>query len=486
MRTMKFSISIFALSLITLAVFTTAFPTLAVDVTYDGYFRTRGNYFYDLALNRDQSPATRAYTDMRFRLNPSFIITDKFRVKTSLNFMDGILGDNPFRSSSYNNPAASYDRTIDPSQTETKIGRPISDLSTSTYGGVYAPDGLIQSTALTPIRLRRAWAEFDLPYGTLKVGRMPFDLGMGIYATAGDGVDQEVGTTRDRIVFDTAFGPYYLRPGIGWLVEGALDQSADDFIEYFFQFGRKTDIQNISFYLGYNNQSNYRPDATVTTAIDPLVNRGTHYWSFDFYAQNQFEHVNLQTEVALFSGRVVGFDTLAINAAARADWNVKPLTLLTEVGFSSGTDAGDSANGDLKTVPFNRDYNVSLILFEEAIPGGKNTKNAAGAADTTPTAPHSGAISNALYARLRLGYDVSSFFQPAINILVPYAAKEPAGGSSKFYGIEYDLITDWPNSHYLTANLSFGHFIPGEFYDNFSSGKSHSALLIRGGVTAKF
>jgi hypothetical protein len=460
---------------------------LAVDVSYEGYFRARGNYYYDLDLNRDNpnSPNSRAFTDFRFRLNPTFYITDKVRIRSSLNFFDGVLGDKPFRASPYSNPATAYNHNWDPNEIETgTLGRPISSLSQTSYGGYYTPDGLVETTDLKAIDLRRVWAEIDLPYGTVKVGRMPFQLGMGIYANAGDDPDQEFGSTRDRIIFDTAFGPYYVRPGLGWLVEGALDQSADDFMEYFFQFGRKLENQEISIYLAYNNQSNYRPDTTVTTGT--LVDRGTHYWSFDFSAQNQFEPVNLMGELALFSGRAVGKELLAINAAGRAEWNFKPSTVTTEIGYSSGTDAADANAGDLKTIPFNRDYNISLLLFEEAIPGGKNSRTNAGTLDTTPSAPHSGAISNVIYARLRWDYDVAPFFQPSINIVVPYAAKKPAGGSGKLYGIEYDFITKWPIGQHFIGDLSFGHLIPGTFYDNFSNGKSHSALVFRGGITAKF
>jgi hypothetical protein len=457
---------------------------LAVDVAYEGYFRTRANYFFNLDLNRDQSPNSRAFTDMRFRLNPSFFITDKVRIRSSLNFINGVLGDNPFRASAFNNPATSYNRLLDPTEAEAAngVGRSIADSTSSAGGGIYTPDGLVESSDLKPLQLRRVWAELDLPYGTLKIGRMPFDLGMGIYANAGDGVDQEVGTTRDRILFDTAFGPYYLRPGIGWLVEGALDQSADDFMEYFFLLGRKTDNQDISIYLGYNNQGNYQTTATTGS----LANRGTHYWSFDFYFLNKFDRMNLMAELALFSGRAGGKDLLAINSAARAEWNLKPSTITTEIGFSSGTDAVDATNGDLKTIPFNRDYNVSLLLFEEAIPGGSSLKSSAGVSDGVATSPHSGALSNAIYGRVKLDYDAASFFQPSLNLLVPFAAKVPSGGSERFYGLEYDIITKWPVGQYFVGDLSFGHFLPMSFYDNFSNAKNHSAFLFRGGVTAKF
>jgi hypothetical protein len=44
----------------------------ALDVGYDGYFRSRGNFQYNLDLDRDQGSAIRGFTDIRFRLNPTF------------------------------------------------------------------------------------------------------------------------------------------------------------------------------------------------------------------------------------------------------------------------------------------------------------------------------------------------------------------------------------------------------------------------------
>jgi hypothetical protein len=454
----------------------------AVDVTYEGYFRSRGNFHYNLDLDRATQAKIRAFTDLRFRLNPTFLLTDKFRVYTSLNFVDGYLGSNPHRYSAYANPAQAHNRLLDNSETETVIGAPGSTVSDSSTGGIYLADGSVETTGLSPIQLRRAWAELDFAYGTLKVGRMPHDLGLGIFANAGDNPDQEEGTTRDRIVFDTSFGPYYMRPGIGWLIEGAFDDSADDFMEYFFNFGRKSENQNLSMYISFNTQNKYTPSGFTSTSN--LVTRGTSYWGFDFFAQNKFSNVTLDTEVALYSGKIMGRDLLAINAVARSTFDAKPFGITLEGGFSSGTSAEDMTAGNLRTVSFSRDYNVSLIVFEEALPGGSYTKSSTGTITSVPTAPHAGAISNAFYPRVRIDYDVAPFFKPAVNLITPFAAQLPSGVSGRFYGIEYDIMTFWPINRYFTGEFSFGHFLPGSFYDQVSA--SHSTVLVRAGMVAKF
>lgn len=355
--------------------------------------------------------------------------------------------------------------------------------TTTSYGGAYAPDGGVQSAGLQALQVRRVWGEFDLPYGTLKIGRMPNHWGMGIMNNAGDEPYQEVGSSRDRILFDTNFGNYYVRPGAGWLVEGALDQAADDFYEYFFQFGQRSSNQDIGFYLSYLSQDSYR-NAPAGSAFS---NTETSYWAFDFYARHDFEKVNFMAETALFSGKYVSKDLIAINAAARAEWkNMGRWSLWTEVGYGSGTSTTDAQESNIKTYAFSRDYDISMLVFEEALPGGKSAPDSTGAvsAGGTPTAPHSGAISNAIYGRIRLSHDTEEFFKPALNIIVPYAAKQNASTGGSWYGVEYDLITLWPVNSYLSFDFSFAHFIPGSFYGRVS--RSHSTYLMRGGVVATF
>lgn len=459
---------------------------LALDVAWEGYFRARGNFQYNLDMNRDQSPNTRNFTDMRFRLNPTFFVSDKVRIKSSLSFFDGVLGDQPWRRTSYNNPALANNRLIDRNQTEAPgagAGGTTAPANTNTQlgmGGAVAPDGFVTSTDLSPIYLRRVWGEFDFPFGTIKVGRMPYHFGLGVYANAGDDPQQQVGTTRDRIVWDTDFGNYYMRPGIGWMVEGALDQAGDDFMEYFFVLGRKSENQEVAMNLAYNGQN--RSGSEAGTSFQDLK---TTYWLFDFYLQNRFDPVNLSAEVVLVSGKAAGKDLLAINTVGRAEFDFNSRwDWMLEAGYGSGTSESDLSSNEVRTLQFNRDYDVALIVFEEALPGGRSLRNTSGTADNLPTAPHSGAVSNVIYGRTKISFDAASFFQPALNIIVPFAAKQPNEAGGRWYGVEYDFLTNWPFAKYWSANFAFGHFIPQSFYDDVSS--SHSVIVVRTGLTATF
>lgn len=452
----------------------------AVGVAYKGYFRTRGNFHYNLDLDRSKNPEIRGYTDFRFRLDPSFLITDKVRIHTSWNLIDAVLGGDAFRGVAHSNPALRKDSLLG-SEDASEIGRAIpSDQKSSwVYGGAYAPDAAVRTTDLRPIQLRRAWAEVETPYGVFKAGRMPFDFGLGIYGNAGDEIDQEIGSTRDRISFETAFGPYYLEPGVSWFYEGSLDHPQDDAFEYFFLLGRKVESNHVALYLGY-----YAQDEALDVATNgDLVTENSSYWVVDLYVEQLISNFKLQLEGVLYAGTFLGRDLFAINAAARGTWQKQAFSLLGEAGFSSGTSEDNIKENKIRTYAFNRDYNISYLIFEEALPGGKSLPGET-ELETRSTSPHSGAISNAVYGRFKLGYKVTDFFHPYLNVVVPVALQDAPKAGGHFYGVEYDVITLWPFQRYLAGELTFAHFIPGSFYNDVS--KKHHTFLIRAGMNLIF
>jgi len=461
-------------SVLLLSILISSPQLFAVGVDMDGYFRSRYNLHYNLDLDSSVKPQMRNFADFRFRLNPEFLITDQIRVRTSFNIVDGVLGDAPFRGVAHSNPATQKDSLLNEG-TDSSVGQPIAsaNMTNWVYGGVQAPDAASRTANLTPVQLRRAWLEWESDFGVFKAGRMPYHFGLGILGNAGDHPDQEIGSTRDRIVFETGFGNYYLAPGVGWQQEGILDRGSDDYYEYFFVLGRKEENQEIAMYVSYLALD--KPNNAATNGS--FVSTSTSYWILDIYGRNKFSFADVGVEAVLFAGDYLGKSLFALNAAAKAEW--KPaagLYLLTEVGFSSGTSQSDVNKNDIKTYAFNRDYNISMIVFEEALPGGQ--------LGTNSTAPHSGAISNAIYLRGKVGYEVTSFFHPYLNWVIPYAAKRAPNSGGRFYGVEYNIITLWPFNEYVSGDLSFAHFLPGGVYDNVSESKS--SILLRAGVDVRF
>ena len=57
---------------------------------------------------------------------------------------------------------------------------------------------LVDNGFVSSIRAKRAWAEVDTEFGSIRFGRMPWHWGRGVFFNQGSCADCDVGTTVDR------------------------------------------------------------------------------------------------------------------------------------------------------------------------------------------------------------------------------------------------------------------------------------------------
>lgn len=202
----------------------------------NGYFRLRTDYMHQLSLNQGYSnkvpldPLTsRAYTtsssanlglppfpqalncrsplaqvspgtyngcghkdladsNIRFRLEPTLNVTDQVRIHSQFDVLDNtVLGSTPDSLAGLDNPASA----VIPQA-------PIPFL----YNSQNAPE-IGQNGYMSSIRAKRAWAEVDTEFGSLRFGRMPWHFGRGITYNDGSCMDCDGGTTVDRVALLT-------------------------------------------------------------------------------------------------------------------------------------------------------------------------------------------------------------------------------------------------------------------------------------------
>ncbi len=209
---------------------------------FHGYFRTRAHLFYNFALGRRDDPAnalyaqppdnqytsivndmggntvgpilctsdesdaavspnglrpcqnkTQAGANLRFRLNPELHVSDNVRVLSQIDILDNVV----FGS--------------------TPEGYALSPFQDGGYQvlerGGYLPNGYLDATQTTPtsgvnslqdsISVKRAWAEYTTPLGEARFGRMPHHWGLGMLFNSGDGHDDDVQSTVDRLMVAT-------------------------------------------------------------------------------------------------------------------------------------------------------------------------------------------------------------------------------------------------------------------------------------------
>jgi uncharacterized protein (TIGR04551 family) len=161
----------------------------------NGYFRFRYDLFVNMAMGRDPDPmgyylwlgngpispaGTQTSANMRLRVEPTFNVSEQVRIKAEIDILDNIvMGQNP-AGPNWNQVDFSAWSQIPP-----------------TYG---------YNASVNAIEVKRAWGEVQTAIGLLSFGRMPTNWGMGIYANAGGGIDQEFGDSVDRIQFAIPIG----------------------------------------------------------------------------------------------------------------------------------------------------------------------------------------------------------------------------------------------------------------------------------------
>lgn len=191
------------------------------SVDLHGYFRTRGEIFYDISLGRYEdrsggtpdpvqlfphplddgkvscgddgkaacSNKTHATANMRLRLDPDLAVSANLHVYSQLDLLDNlVLGSTPNGFS--NAPSATGGYT---STGQTRFV-PLNTLDTQT-----PPTAGINGYR-NSIDVKRVWGEYSTPIGTLRFGRMPAAWGLGILENAGDRIDSDWQSTIDRIM----------------------------------------------------------------------------------------------------------------------------------------------------------------------------------------------------------------------------------------------------------------------------------------------
>lgn len=211
-------------------------------VEFDGYFRFRYQYFFNLDLNtyynnsvtqvvygpfvtsQVSAPTAACNTDsstggclrsegrsgtlgtnnMRLRLEPVFNVYEDVKIKLQVDVFDNlVLGSTP---------------EVFP-------------------GNAYTPLSVLSDTQLSPsaglnsvsdsIKVKRVWTEIGTPLGQLRIGRMPSHFGMGLSFNDGRGIDADYGDNADRVAFATEIGDFMVIPAIEYSATGVTSASTD-------------------------------------------------------------------------------------------------------------------------------------------------------------------------------------------------------------------------------------------------------------------
>lgn len=455
------------------------------------------------ALSSFSQTATRrgaeslAWTDMRFRFEPSISIGTQMRIKTQIDVLDNlVLGATPdgFPLLTYAAPMIAF------SQSQIPPSAGINSLRDS-------------------IRVKRLWGELMTPYGLLTFGRMGDHWGMGMVANRGDFFNDDYSNNVDRVMFVAKLGAHYFIPSIDFLSEGLLSthlnyasslqnnavsvvrslelyqgrphdlDQLDDVTRFTVRFLRKTGqdmakeqlangkavvnygilsmltLQNLSTEnrLAVNWDGTTQPDQNPLGRVPVMEERDAWIFVGDAWFRLLYRRFRLEVEAAYVYGKInagpygtpVDINQFGLAVKVENVFLKDRLHLGFEFGFATGdefqrneksTEIGirsaplsGIADGNYTSFKFHPNYRIDRILFREI----------------------AGTVCNAFYYRPWVEYKILKGFRIRLDAIYSVAHKVRGWpGKAPPLGLEFDIGITYRSSDDFQVGLSYALLIP--------------------------
>ncbi len=141
------------------------------DFELEGYYRTRSYVFSPLYAVQE---AAGRFMSQRLRIQPQLNLQGRAKFIMMADVLDDVVwGDN---------------------QSQASTALFAEDPTSTGFDG----------QAVDTFRIKRAWMEFTLPVGSVRIGRMESHWGMGLLANSGNGFDDNFGENHEGATFDRA------------------------------------------------------------------------------------------------------------------------------------------------------------------------------------------------------------------------------------------------------------------------------------------
>ncbi len=165
-------------------------------------YRAQLVYINPISLNTESARET-SWIEHRLRLDTTIDWRDKIRIVFSTDVLSGVLwGDNGAYGGTPSALSGTHVGAKDPNVTSTCVGlRDGGDpLNPEAYGYTVCPADIFT--------VRKLYGEVALPFGLLRVGRQPTNIGTGVQAADGDGRPNRFGVAHtgnyvDGVLFAT-------------------------------------------------------------------------------------------------------------------------------------------------------------------------------------------------------------------------------------------------------------------------------------------
>ncbi|MCM2323369.1 MAG: hypothetical protein NDJ90_08920 [Oligoflexia bacterium] len=351
------------------------------------------------------------------------------------------------------------------------------------------------------VSAQRYWAELLSDFGTIQVGRMPLDWGLGLVWNGGDKLWSRYVSTGDGVRLVSKFGAFTFAPAYilysgGNSIGGACAIGGPGCTPF---PGGKASVADYSLSLKYESleddfDGGFNFVKRLAGLHQDVYNLGiqgtgvaTNFNTWDIYARKRLGNFTVGGEVPITSGSVAGADYSTIALAGELEWNIaESWQAQLRAGHAPGQPNSPSATPDrLKAFFFNPNYRLGNIMFNYQLANfggytGTNTLNNPGASPAALRSPFDNPVVNATYVTLGGGYKTQKW---SFNTGLVYAHAPQAARAGEFYlntwkrkmelavadqgknlGMEWDSGVGFQWDDYLVFRLDVGLFFPGSFY----------------------
>lgn len=355
------------------------------------------------------------------------------------------------------------------------------------------------------ISAQRVWAELVTDLGTVQVGRMPLNWGLGLVWSSGDDLWSRYMSTGDGIRWVAKFGAFSFIPSVlvntsgntiggsctvtgGICVPGIGSGGVTDYSLIVKYENTEDELEagvNLIKRLGGSAQD---PASGVLTPYgNPQTAGSMNFNTFDFFAKKKFRTLSLGVEVPIVTGNMAGSTYQTFGVATEANWKINETwEPMLKVGYAPGQSGlGTSKIDTFRAFYFNPNYHVGMIMFNYQLANfaGPQTRNNSNLNESSLASPYDNPIVNAAYASL--GANIKPWEKWTFKPSFLYAVAPNAAGGSPFHynywnrqvhattpgtaqgailGAEIDLGISFQWDEYFQFSLDNGVFFPGSFY----------------------
>ena len=377
------------------------------------------------------------------------------------------------------------------------------------------------------IRAQRFWAEVVTDLGTIKVGRVPLQWGLGVVWNPGSGLWDKYNSTGDTFGIKSKFGSFTITPQIikysmGNSVQGSctvptgggsctnavgnsnsgdlsialeyenLDEDAKVGVNFIRRFTDSAQDPSVGFF-GVNSTSNLVSAATFNV--------------IDIFAKKKFNKLSIGAEAPITSGNVGGASYNTFAAAAEIGYQPSSSWEFTLKGgrapgtnnvAADATGAFPSSGVNYSAFYFHQNYKIAMIMFNYAFQnfGQANNTNSSNTLGSNMRSPFDNPIVNANYAAITGQMKTDRWNFHSTFALASAATTAGTGyffnywdhkyyaygagtqGSLIGWEMDYGATLKWDDNFEL--GLDMGFYFPGNYYTFSNTATDNKSNMVFG------